>query len=369
MAEDNVFDENVEYLIAARDTVIQLEELDDKLEELKASRKKSRRLISQEEKSIDEEINSTIRKRKIQIEESYDRQIEANNARIRQIQSKKDKKKNQQMSVRIENETAHIKEGNRQLKLDIKTLFKQNHVPRFCNSGLYYSLFSPKGFKEIIELMFAIIIMCGLLPSLISYVLYRTILSEKMVTCVIIAALIIIVELIIYFIVFNLTKVKHRDDILEGRKTRDQIKANEKAMKAIRNSIAKDKDESVYNLTRYDKKINQLEEEGNKISDSKKEALKDFEKTTRKVLTDEIENRRKEKLNELQEELKRTEEEISSVDSSISELELTITNKYSTYLGKEFCTEEKLSDLISIMEEGAADTVADAIRVYKGIDK
>lgn len=42
-----------------------------------------------------------------------------------------------------------------------------------------------------------------------------------------------------------------------------------------------------------------------------------------------------------------------------------ITNKYETYLGKDFCTEEKLSDLISIMEEGSASTVSEAIKVYK----
>lgn len=369
MAEDNVFDENVEYLIAARDIVRQLEELDDKLEELKTARKKSRRLISQEEKSIDDEINSTLRKRKSQIEESYDKQIEANNSRIKQIQTKKTKKKNQQMVVRIENETAHIKEENRQLKLDIKTLFKQNHVPGFCNSGLYYSLFSPKGFRELIELLFAIVVMCGLVPVSISYILYKTALEGKTVVCVIIAALIVIAEFIIYFIIFNTTKVKHRDDILEGRKTRDKIKANEKAMKAIQNSIAKDKDESVYNLSKYDKKIRQLENEGESIGDQKKEALREFEKKTQKVLTNEINNRRKAKLDELKDELKQIEADMASVDSQISDLEITMTNKYSTYLGKDFCTEEKLSDLISIMEEGAASTVADAIRVYKGIDK
>ena len=369
MAEDNVFEEDVEYLIAARDLVKQLEELDDKLEELKTSRKKSRRLISQEEKSIEDEISSTLKKRKNQIEDSYDKQIEVNNSRIKQIQSKKSKKKNQQMEIRIKNETADIKEENRQLKLDVKTLFKQNHVPRFCNSGLYYSLFSPKGIGELFELLLTIIVMCGLVPVTVAYILSQTELEGKTEVCVVIAALIVIAEFIIYFIIFNKTKVKHRDYILEGRKTRDKIKANEKAMKAIRNSIAKDKDESVYNLSKYDKKIRQLEDEGENIGDRKKDAMKEFEKKTQKVLTDEINNRRRAKLEELKDDLKQIEAEIASVDEQISGLEITMTDKYSTYLGKDFCTEEKLSDLISIMEEGAASTVADAIRVYKGMDK
>ena len=42
-----------------------------------------------------------------------------------------------------------------------------------------------------------------------------------------------------------------------------------------------------------------------------------------------------------------------------------LTDSYVTFLGKDLLTEEKLSDLISIME-GTASTVSGAIEVYKG---
>lgn len=45
---------------------------------------------------------------------------------------------------------------------------------------------------------------------------------------------------------------------------------------------------------------------------------------------------------------------------------LQITNQYASYLGEEFCREDKLSDLIAIMEEGQAATVSEAINFYKG---
>lgn len=368
---DNVFEENQEYLIKARDTVNTIEDLKDDLDEIRALQKKTTRLISQEEKSISDDINSTLKKRKEQIADSYDKQIVSNNSKIRQIQAKKDKKKNQRMEARIANETANLKEENRQLKIQINTLFKQNHVPRFCNSNFYYCLFAPKGIREILELAFVLAICFIGIPGIILLILLHTKFSEGSHTaaCILIAAVIIIVEFIIYFIIFNATKVKHRDSILEGRKTREKIYANEKAIKAIKNSITKDKDESIYNLEKYDKKIKQLERDGDDISKQKLEALKLFEKETQQLIVDEIQGRRKPKLDKMKEELKKLDEQIAEIENQLSGLEMTMTKEYETYLGKDFCTDERLSDLISIMEDGSASTVSEAIKVYKGDDK
>ena len=371
MAADNVYDEGQEYLVKAQTTISELEDLKDTLEEIKLLQKKNKRAVTQEERSIKDEINATLKKRKDQIAASYDKQIEINNSKIRQVQSKKDKKKNQRMEDRIEKETAEIKEQNRQLKAAVKTLYKQNHVPSFCNTNLYYCLFSPKGIGELFELLFIILIMCAGVPAAVIGILLATKFQEgdHTAACILIAALIIIFEFIIYFIVFNMTKVKHRDNIREGRKTRDKIIANEKAIKAIKNSIAKDKDESIYKLGKYDKKIKELEEDGESITKDKLEALKVFEKDTKQLITDEINGRRKEKLDTYKTEREELERQLAETQKKISEYELEITNKYETYLGKDFCTEERLSDLISIMEEGSANTVAEAIKVYKGEDR
>ncbi len=368
---DNVFQDNQEYLIGARKMVSTVEDLRDDLEAAKNTQKKMTKSIAQEEKSITDEINSTLKKRKDEIADSYDKQIDANNSKIKQMQSKKDKKKNERMEARIDNETAELREQNRQLKIETKTLFKQNHVPAFCNSNFYYYLFSPKGFDEILRLFFIILAFCVCVPAVVVGVLLVTKFKEGSHTaaCILIAALIIIVEFILYFIIFNLTKVKHRDSIMEGRKTRNTIRANEKAIKAIKNSIAKDKDESIYNLGKYDDKIKQLTDEGNEISGQKMDALKVFESETKQVITDEIVGRRQPKVDSMKEELKQINSKISSMEERLSGLELTLTNQYETYLGKDLCTEEKLSDLIAIMEEGSASTVSEAIKIYKGDDK
>lgn len=269
MAADNVYDEDQEYLIEARDTISELEDLKDKLEEIKLLQKKNKRAIVREERATGDEISATLKKRKEQIAASYDRQIDVNNSKIRQVQTKKDKKKSQRMEDRINKETADIREENRQLNAAIKTLFKKNHVPAFCNTKMYYCLFSPKGMSEFLELLVILLVTCGGIPAAVIAILMNTKFKTGNHTamCVLIAALIIITEFIIYFIVFNLTKVKHRDLIREGRRTRDKIIANEKAVKAIKNSIAKDKDESIYRLGKYDKKIQELEDAGGVISE------------------------------------------------------------------------------------------------------
>ncbi len=369
MAE-NVFNENQEYLVNAKKAIGDLNALRGKFEEIKTTAKKTRKAANSEEKSINDEINSTVKKRKDQIASTYDKAIDANNSKIKQVQSKKEKKKDQRMENRIKSETSGLREENRQLKATIKTIYKQNHVPSFCNSNLFYYLFAPKGIGEVFDLFLIIVLMCGCLPALVITALQKGKLGEGEHTLlfVIIVALIIILEFIIYVAIFNATKVKHRDTIIEGRRTRDKVKANEKAIKAIRNSIIKDKDESVYGLGKYDAKINELKGTTQSISDEKLAALKEFEQTTKQIIIDEINGRRLPKLEALRADADKADRQMTAMQNKIDQAQLDITNKYETYLGKDFCTEERLSDLIAIMDEGTALTVSDAIKVYKGDD-
>jgi hypothetical protein len=54
------------------------------------------------------------------------------------------------------------------------------------------------------------------------------------------------------------------------------------------------------------------------------------------------------------------------LDEDIQNALLGVANNYGAILGKEFCTPEKVADLISLMEDGTADTVSEAIAAYKG---
>ena len=102
------------------------------------------------------------------------------------------------------------------------------------------------------------------------------------------------------------------------------------------------------------------------ISNRKLEAIKVFENDTKQVITDDITGRRQPKIDALKADLKQLEEKINAMESQLADMQSHLTDSYVTFLGKDLLTEEKLSDLISIMEEGTASTVSGAIEVYKG---
>lgn len=371
MDTGNIFNQDVEYLIQIRDEVSQCNQLDQQVKQLKEKEDKLRKSISQEEKSIHDEIATTIKKRKSEIEKTYDEQLDAERKKIKKVQEKKSREKSERVGQRVDEETADVKENTRQLKTEMATLFKKNHVPGFCRSELYYILFMPKGFKEIMILILFILIGLAGIPygmyQLFSGVIFA---GKKFAEASYFMAIVIAVTLIlvlgIYFLIFNLTKVKHRDVIAEGRKIRNQMVANDKNVKAIRNAINKDKDESRYELGEFDDRIAQLQSELDAIANQKQDALKEFEQHTKTVITDEIQGRRQGKVDELKQQCAEAEDAHSQTEAQMKAASLNIADRYAKYLGKNICKEETLNDIINIMETEQVDTISEGIAIYKG---
>lgn len=163
----------------------------------------------------------------------------------------------------------------------------------------------------------------------------------------------------------NVTKVRHRDTLIAGRQIRDKIKANKKQIKATKNTITKDKDESIYGLYSYDEKISGLKAQGEDIAKDKQDALTVFENETKDLIIQEIHGRRLGKLKELKGNLKQIKEEIAKVEGEIQDMTLAITNQYEAYLGKQYMKEEVLNEFIQLMETENIKTVGEAIKVYK----
>ena len=160
--------------------------------------------------------------------------------------------------------------------------------------------------------------------------------------------------------------LKHRDTLLESGKIRNQVHANKKQMKAVKNSITKDKDESNYDLEKYDKRLQELDEEAKQIGDDKQAALTEFEQKSKNLVVEEIENRRGPKVDEMKEMLKQLAKESAELEKVVKQQSLDYTQNYEKYLGASLSKAEGLADLISIMAEGDTKTVGEAIAVYKG---
>ena len=184
--------------------------------------------------------------------------------------------------------------------------------------------------------------------------------------CALIAAGTLIVLLLIYFAIYSKTKLKHMDAMTQARSIRDKMIANKKQANAIRHSINKDHDDSQYNLDAYDEKMDNLDAEADAIGKEKQEALRSFEEETTSMITEEINNRRLPALEAMKEEKANMENEITAEEKRFSDQTLLIANKYAAILGEDLCRQDKLEDLIAIMQEGQANTVSEAIAVYKG---
>ena len=89
----------------------------------------------------------------------------------------------------------------------------------------------------------------------------------------------------IYVTIGNMTKVRYMEVLKEGLGIRAKIRANKKEMKVIAKTIRRDKNETVYNLQKFDDEIAQLDQDAAEINRKKKEALTTFDTVTRTIIS------------------------------------------------------------------------------------
>ena len=354
MAE-NIFNEKQDYIVAARDEVIKRDEYAANIDRMKQQQKKLSRSIASEEKSIADEIATTIKKRRQEIQSTYDDRLDDNRARKKKVANKRDKKKEERMDKRYHEETKSLRESDKDLKVEMQTLLRKYKLPSFCGKKLYFALFYARNVREFGLKLLAFIIGFGGIPGLVTFLVKKLVLDTKKdinvaFWCALIAAGTLIVLLLIYFAIYSKTKLKHMDAMTQARSIRDKMIANKKQANAIRHSINKDHDDSQYNLDAYDEKMDNL----------------DAEEETTAMITEEINNRRLPALEAMKEEKANMENEIAAEEKRFSDQTLLIANKYAAILGEDLCRQDKLEDLIAIMQEGQANTVSEAIAVYKG---
>lgn len=370
MAE-NTFNEKQDYIEAARDDVIKRDELAESVDRMKQQSKKLSKSIASEEKSIADEISSTIKKRRQEIQATYDDRLDDNRSRRKKVANKRDKKKEERMDKRYHEETKDLRQSDKDLKVEMQTLLRKHNMPSFCGKKLFFSLFYARNIKEVGTKLLAFLIGFAGIPGLMTFLIKQFVLDEKKDVnmpfwCVLIAAVSFVILLIIYFVIYMNTKLKHPDVMRQARSIRDKMIANHKQAAAIRHSINKDNDESQYNLDAYDEKIKNLDAEADEIGKEKQEALRTFEEETRDMITEEIHGRRMPALESLKEEKESLEKEAADEEKRFSDQTLLVANKYGAILGEDLCRQDRLEELIRIMQEGQADTVSEAIAVYKG---
>ena len=283
------------------------------------------------------------------------------------------------MNQRMQEETYEVKEKNRQLITEMKTKFKQAHLPRFCSNKWFYTIFLPETpIEYVLFFVVSILLMLGV-PVLCAFAIGKTVdcslimkgkelkdaFSFSLIIGVSFASILGIVYFLIYILISKWIVMKHKDVLDEGKIILQRIRANQKSIKAIENFIYKEQDDSVYNLEYYDEKLSELEKEAVSIVEEKQNALNGLENDTKKLIIDEINKRRMPKYNQMKEEERELEDYLNRLEEELQVNILTLSNQYEVYLGKKYVNRETLESLIKIMKSGEANTVSEAINYYK----
>ena len=312
-------------------------------DQLRSEEARTRTELEAEEKKLKADIDRSIKERLNEINRTYDGEISKAKDELKKAQAKREKARNQSVKARIAEETkGPLDEAAEKLR-NMKEAFRKQHMPAFTTTRLYYSLFMPHRFKDFLLLVFLIVICFIAVPCAI--LLFGG----------------------IYIGISNATKTPpgHMEMLRMGRDTWDEIRAARKTAKRIEQNIANETDDGAYDLAVYDDEIAQVTQRLNEASRKKQEALTNFETVNRNIITDELTQNARPRIEQLSSDHAVAARRLQEVSSERQTRTLAMADDYEVYLGKENMTRERLQALSDIMAEGQVRNISEAVDEYR----
>lgn len=361
MSGENILSGGLDVCKQMRSDVSELYASRTRSTDTEVSAAQTEKAIKAKEKAINDEINTAVKKRQDEIGKSYDDELAKLKSRSRKVKLNKGKTKRKEVRLRIRRETADEREKERQLKLEIRSVYKRENVSSVFNTKLFYSLFMPHSLSDVLVLLLALVIALLAIPSVVYYLVFPETWQKNLWLMLMYFAFALI-YILLYVAILHATKGIHKVVFAEIKGLRTQIKENRKEMARIARRIRKDKDESEYNLNHFDDEMKDITEEIRVVLEEKKDALIEFEKSTKLVLADDIREKYKAELQEMEMYLATTREEQKAASARAKELKLLIAKKYEPYLGKENLSLDVIDQLEIRLESGAAKTIGEALK-------
>lgn len=360
MEGQNILYGNIDDLRMIYGAVEEQNALRSQIESAQSKKNELTRDIDAEEKHLKEVIDSTIRKRRDDFTLNFDREMSKAQDRLKKKRSERNKAKTKGVEARIEAETNELIQSNKNLRNEIRTIFKQKGVWRFLDNKLIYILYYPKSVREKIAFIAIAILSLVMIPSVV----------------VSMTDIFWLFDVLLYIFVLALfgglyvlghikVKIKSKDAFEDTKIQRSSILKNEAKIRRIIKSIKKDKDEEQYELSQFDEDIAEIEKNINDIVIKKNEALADFEKTTKIDIEEEITKRDIHKIEILKKQLNELTIMLKELEDAQKNLTISVSTKYTAYIGEGNLTLETLEKMMQMMSEGRAETIGDAINILK----
>ena len=140
-------------------------------EQAKAEEKRLEKELAINKKNLKDDIEITVKKRRSEVSDKFDKEIDNDESKIRKIRGQRSKAKNKGVKARIAEETADLSAQNEELKANIRAALKGENLSSFCGSAFYLSLFFTKGVGEIFFCGLMLILTLLIFPAVILMVL------------------------------------------------------------------------------------------------------------------------------------------------------------------------------------------------------
>lgn len=361
MSESNILSAGLNELKELKEMLVCLENDKALNLELSAKEEELERQIKVLEKQLSDKTALVTKQRSTELGATYDEQLEKTKSRLKKVRAKKEKQKSTLVSDRIAVETAQVREERTQLYEQIKKLYKESKISRIFNNSFVHALLIPQGFKDILIILLTLIVVLFLLPCGIYYFAFR----PKTIYLIVIYIVTVLVFGGLYVAVSKMTKERHPQIFEKIKSLRRELRNNQKNIRNMERAIRKDKDESQYDLGKFNSELKELEEELDRIDADKKAALKKFDGETKAAIAAQMAAEFATGLDPLRKEHDEIYEQQRHTEENIKKLSMKLTSEYNSYLGKENLDISMIAALIRIMEAGRAATVADALALYR----
>ncbi len=327
-----------------------------------AVKTKEKDLESQKKYMADKIANAT-KERRGDLKKAQDEQVDAATKVLKEAEKKRREAKASAVNQRINNETADLAAKMEATNKEIKAAFKEKGVPSFCNSFYYYSMFAPKTGKNFLVFIITVVIALGIIPNAVCLFVK----SDQWLLKVLVYLAVVVFFAAIYAVIFIVTHSKGKGEVIEAaRAKRNEIEASQKEIKKITKGIRTDKDESAYDLQSFDDEIAQAQTIVDEKTKARDEALRVFDEETAVQIKDEIEKENMPAIDQLESELNGIKSDLEMKRSAVKAVSDDLANNYSAYLGKKNMTTEKIDSMISLIQEGKAETIMQAIDLLNG---
>ena len=340
---------------AVEDLATAEQEYKDTEKYLKGKRKE----LEIQKKRVEEKIVSSIKKARAELEKGHDEEVNRAEKAIKEAETSKKNARAAAVNERMRRENSTLVDENKVLEAEIKARFRDAGIPSFCKSRLYYALFKPSKAADYLICIAAIIIFAGLIPFIVTRFIPETLFK------VLVWIIIVLFFVGIYLLISALTKKGAKNEtILSMRPNMERIADNKKFIKKRNKNIKADPDESQYNLYEYDQQLEMARADYDKARAERDQAMADFDQFESVKIREEMEQEKAPVFEQMEKEISVMEEDFQAKTEAYQNASRTM-EEYSSVFGEKGLKPDKLDELISLINDGKATNIREAIDAQK----